>query len=165
MDPDQHNATQEKPADEKAVSPEPQPSRQGQNPHRHGQRRPRFKRDNRGGRGDRGPRPEQSRPPEAEQRKSSGSIRKAIEQVELIRCELKKALDDMHEVLRTLEQVEREKTASEEEIELLRESLRLLHRDQGQARQPRNSPPRPTSPMPDPSSPEAEAEQDSDQTL
>ncbi len=162
MDPEQHNVIQEKPADEKAASPEP---RQGPNPHRHGPRRSRFKRDNRGGRGDRGPRPEQSRPTEAEQRKPSGSIRKAIDQVELIRSELKKALDDIHEVLRTLEQVEREKTASEEEIEMLRESLSLLHRDHGQPRQSRNAPPRPSSPVPDHASPEAETDQEPDDSL
>lgn len=160
MDQEQHNATQEKPADEKAASPEP---RQGQNPHRHGPRRPRFKRDNRGGRGDRGPRTEQPRPAEAEHRKASGSIRKAIDQVDLIRSELKKALDDIHEVLRTLEQVEREKSASEDEIEQLRESLSLLHRDHGHPRQQRNPPPRPPASVPDQASPEAETDQDPDQ--
>jgi hypothetical protein len=94
-----------------------------------------------------------------------GSIRKAIDQAELIRNELKKALDDIHEVLRTLEQVEREKTASEEEIELLRESLRLLHRDPGHPRQPRNSPPRPSSSTPDHATPEAETDQEPDDSL
>jgi hypothetical protein len=85
--------------------------------------------------------------------------------VELIRSELKKALDDIHEVMRTLEQVEREKTASEEEIEMLRESLSLLHRDHGNPRQQRNSPPRPPASAPDHASPEAETDQDADQSL
>ncbi len=102
-------------------------------------------------------------PAEVGQRKAEGSIQKAMEQTEHIRLELKKALDDLHEVLRTLEQVEREKTASEEEIELLRESLRLLQRDHGHPRQPRNSPPRP-SPAADHASPEeAETDQDPEQ--
>ncbi|HZQ48269.1 MAG TPA: hypothetical protein VFC07_14730 [Verrucomicrobiae bacterium] len=89
----------------------------------------------------------------------SGSIRKAIEQVDHIRSELKKVLEEMHEVLRTLEQVEREKTASEEEIELLRESLRLLHRDPGHPRHLRSSPPRP-APTIDHAPPEEEPEQE-----
>lgn len=164
MDSEQHGTTQEKPATEKAVA---SGTVQAQQPPRHGQRRPRFKRDNRAGRGDRrdrGPRTENPRPVEAEHRKPSSSISQAIDQVEHIRTELKKALDDLHEALRTLEQVEREKNASEEEIELLRESLRLLQRDQGHVRQPRNFPPRPVS-APDhpPAEAETEADQDPDQ--
>src|SRR5260370_1137458 len=124
MNPEENVQNQEKPAEERPNSPV-----QGDNRRRHGSRRPRFKRDNRGGDrgGDRGPRPDRAgpppRPPEDSQRKPQGvGIRRAIEQVDLIRVELKKVLEDMYEVLRSLEQIEREKSASEEEIEMLRES-------------------------------------------
>jgi uncharacterized protein (DUF3084 family) len=60
-----------------------------------------------------------------------------MQQVEHIRAELKRVLEEIYQVLQTLEQVEREKTASEEEIETLRESLRLLHREHGPGRNPR----------------------------
>ena len=162
MDTEQHSETQEKPAGEKPLSPA---ARQGQIPDRQGPKRPPFRRDNRGGRGgrgERGPRIERPRPMEGEQRKPAGSIRKAIEQVGLIRNELKKALDDLHEVLRILEQVEREKTASEEEIELLRESLRPLHRDHGHSRHPRSPTPSPPSAS-DHASPETDEGQEPEQ--
>jgi predicted nucleic acid-binding Zn-ribbon protein len=67
-----------------------------------------------------------------------------IEQVEQIRGELEKALDDIHEALHTLEQVEREKTASEEEIETLRETLKQLQHGQGNSRQARYPAQKPT---------------------
>jgi hypothetical protein len=163
MDTEQHGATQEKPADEKMV---PSAAGQGHNQPRQGPRRPRFKRDHRGGRGDRRdrePRPDHGGPAEGEHRKPSGSIRMVIDQVEQIRSELKKALDDIHEALRMLEQVEREKTASEEEIDLLRESLRTLQRDHGHGRPLRNPAPRP-SPAPSHVPEETETSEDSDQS-
>ena len=44
---------------------------------------------------------------------------------------LKETLDDMEEVLETLELAERQKDADEREIESLRSSLRQLHRGAG----------------------------------
>ena len=41
---------------------------------------------------------------------------------------LRTTLDDMEEVLETLELAERQKTADEQEIEALRRGLRQLHR-------------------------------------
>jgi predicted phage gp36 major capsid-like protein len=64
--------------------------------------------------------------------------------VEHIRNELRKLLDEMHEVTRMLEQAEREKTISEDELEQLRESLRQLQSDRDPARYRRNQDRRPT---------------------
>jgi hypothetical protein len=77
---------------------------------------------------------------------SSSSIRKAIDQVLYIRTELRKALDEIQEVIRTLDQAEREKTASEDEIEKLREALRGLHREPMQSRYRSEPSPRPARP-------------------
>jgi plasmid stabilization system protein ParE len=143
---------------EKAAPTEQPPSsapQTGQH-RRRGRGRSRFKR---GNRDDRPPRRDQSQANAADDHrhqpdhpgghghpKPHGTIGKAIEQVEGVRVELQRALEDIEEVLRTLEQVDREKTASEEEIEALRESLRLLQREPGQGRhsrpvpQPRRAP-------------------------
>ncbi len=90
-----------------------------------------------------------------------------MDQVEGIRLELKKILDEINEVLKVLDQVEREKTASEEEIGSLRESLRLLHSDQSRPRHFRDSPPIRRSPPPEQgvSTPEAEAPTESDESV
>jgi hypothetical protein len=77
---------------------------------------------------------------------SSSSIRKAIDQVLYIRTELRKALDEIQEVIRTLDQAEREKTATEDEIEKLREALRGLHREPMQSRYRSGPSPRPPAP-------------------
>jgi hypothetical protein len=77
---------------------------------------------------------------------SSSSIRKAIDQVLYIRTELRKALDEIQEVIRTLDQAEREKTATEDEIEKLREALRGLHREPMQSRYRSGPGPRPPAP-------------------
>ena len=135
-------APMEKPSS--AGPPQPDPRR------RHSRGRSRFKRDPRG---ERPPRRDQPQPRPVDghaqghgHNAPSGNIGKAIEQVEGIRGDLQRALEDIEEVLRTLEQVDREKTASEEEIDTLRESLRLLQREPGQGRyarpspQPRNAP-------------------------
>jgi hypothetical protein len=133
---------QEQPAVEKPDSAAPA----GQSRGRHGRRRPRHRDGNRGR--DRREHGEESR---GDQHRSGGetrpgsahgtTIRGAMQQVEHIRVELKRVLEEIYQVLQTLEQVEREKSASEEEIEMLRESLRLLHREHGQGRNPRG--PRP----------------------
>jgi hypothetical protein len=125
---------------------------QGEDRRRPGSRRPRFRRDGRGDRGDRGNRGgggeqrdhgdrggPQQRPAET-QKRSSPSIRKAIQQVDQIRVELKRILDEMNEVIRTLDQIEREKSATEEEIDMLRESLRLLHREPSSYPRPQRGP-------------------------
>lgn len=62
--------------------------------------------------------------------------------VEHIRAELRRVLDEMQEVIRILERAEREKTASEEEIEQLRESLRNLQHERGHGRHSRSYEPR-----------------------
>jgi hypothetical protein len=129
---------------------------------RGGRGRSRFKRDNRGDGGDRGNREgdrergdregdredrgQQPRPPVRERvevpfRQPSGTIARALEQVDNIRMELSKVLEEMEEVLQTLDQVEREKNASEAEIEKLRDALRSLHRVPSYPRNPRNEPP------------------------
>ena len=146
------------PAPEPAAASEGQTQAQGHEGPRHGGRRSRFRRGGRGGRG-RGGRgsevrgggggggperehehrgegheapvraesgPEQ---PRLEERKSSSSIRRAIEQVLHVRTELRRVLEEIQVILRVLDQAEREKTASEDEIEMLRESLRGLHRE------------------------------------
>jgi len=90
------------------------------------------------------------------QSRPAGSIGQAMEQVEQIRVDLKSVLEDMDEVLNTLEQIEREKTASEDEIDQLRDQLASLHRGSNQPRFPRNNPPpRPPSPV-EPVTPEPE---------
>jgi hypothetical protein len=90
-----------------------------------------------------------------------------MDQVEGIRLELKKILDEINEVLKVLDQVEREKTASEEEIGSLRESLRLLHSDQGRPRHFRDGTPVRRSPPPEQefTTPEAEAPPESDESV
>jgi hypothetical protein len=70
-------------------------------------------------------------------RQPSGTIARALEEVDQIRLELSKVLEEMEEVLQTLDQVEREKNASEAEIEKLREALRSLHRGPSYPRNPR----------------------------
>jgi ribonuclease E len=59
---------------------------------------------------------------------SPAAVEKAIEQVNHIVETLRAALDDMEEVLETVELAERQKNADEQEIEALRRSLRQLHR-------------------------------------
>jgi uncharacterized protein YPO0396 len=88
-------------------------------------------------------------------------MREAMQHVEHIRTELRKILDEMNEVIRILDQVDREKSAPEEEIEQLRESLRQLQRDQG--RYPRNPvPQRPAVREVPPAEPEPEREREID---
>ena len=160
MNPEEQVAGHEKPAPEKAAVSGPPPSRP-----RQGSRRPPFRRGNRGSRGgggNSGPGVTQSRPAEpAAHDRSSASIHQAIDQVLQIRDELKKALDDIHEVLQTLDQVEREKTASEHEIEKLRDSLRMLHREPSYPRSQRPPPSR-SSPPPPPTPSESEESDNND---
>src|SRR5580704_15338721 len=61
-------------------------------------RRPRFRRDDRGRGGDRGERGERPRGPE-EGGRQGGSVREAIRHVEHIRNDLRRVLDEMQEVL------------------------------------------------------------------
>jgi hypothetical protein len=67
------------------------------------------------------------------------AVREAIEEVTHIVDSLRETLDDMEEVLETLELAERQKTADEQEIEELRRALRPLHRprDSGGSHGPR----------------------------
>jgi len=85
--------------------------------------------------------------------------------VEHIRNELRKVLDEMHEVTRMLEQAEREKTISEDELDQLRESLRHIQSDRGPARYPRSperSPERRPAPVQDAPPAEEEPEREMD---
>jgi hypothetical protein len=59
---------------------------------------------------------------------SPATVQRAIEEVNHVIDTLRDALDDMEEVLETLELAERQKHADEHEIETLRRSLRQLHR-------------------------------------
>ena len=182
MNPETETESQERPTSEQPATP----SGQGDQPRRHrgGRGRGRFRRGGRG-RGNRddrdrdGQRGEQQ-PQHAESRgtadahhqepghgheshKGPATIAHAIQQIENIRGELQKVLDDIQETLETLEQVEREKTASDEEIEMLRESLHLLQREPGRGRPSRGNPPLRTSysappqaPIPGPADDEAD---------
>lgn len=75
--------------------------------------------------------PEDDQPqPTGERRTdSSDGIRQAIDQVARITVTLREALDDMEEVLETVELAERQKDVDEKEIEALRHALRRLQRD------------------------------------
>jgi prefoldin subunit 5 len=67
------------------------------------------------------------------------AVQEAIEEVNHIIETLRGALNDMEEVLETLELAERQKTADEQEIETLRRGLRQLHRPrEGGAHPPRH---------------------------
>ena len=59
---------------------------------------------------------------------SLAGVQKAIEEVNQIIETLRGTLDDMEEVLETLELAERQKIADEQEIETLRRGLRQLNR-------------------------------------
>lgn len=56
------------------------------------------------------------------------AVQEAIEEVNRIIQTLRATLDDMEEVLETLELAERQKIADEQEIENLRRSLRHMQR-------------------------------------
>ncbi len=56
------------------------------------------------------------------------AVQEAIEEVNRIIATLRATLEDMDEVLETLELAERQKIADEQEIETLRRGLRQLHR-------------------------------------
>lgn len=143
MNQDEHAEGQGQPAEERpapASSGETQPTGSDLRPP--GPRRPpRFRRGGRGrgrrggGGGGREPaleRAPSSAPPEGRPApRPLGTVRDAIEQVAQIQADLEKVLDDFNEIIRTLDQAEREKTASEREIEVLRESLRRLRGDRG----------------------------------
>jgi predicted RNase H-like nuclease (RuvC/YqgF family) len=69
--------------------------------------------------------PDRTRPA---QPASKANIQAAIEQVNDIICALKESLEQMDEVLESLEYFERQGDADEREIESLRRSLRQLQR-------------------------------------
>jgi predicted RNase H-like nuclease (RuvC/YqgF family) len=56
------------------------------------------------------------------------AVQEAIEEVNRIIETLRASLEDMEEVLETLELAERQKIADEQEIETLRRGLRHIHR-------------------------------------
>ena len=162
MDPEQHIDNEPKPVAESPVAPAPSDNRRPP-----GRGRGRFKRGGRGGRGrdDRGDRPPRSEQPrhdggESLPRRPSGNIGDAIHHVEHIRAELVKVMADIEDVLQTLELVERDQSASEEEIEKLRDALRSVHREPSYPRNPRYNPPPPRSSAPPapPEQPAAEPE-------
>jgi predicted RNase H-like nuclease (RuvC/YqgF family) len=64
------------------------------------------------------------------------AVHEAIEAVNHIIETLRATLDDMEEVLETLELAERQKNADEQEIETLRRSLRQLHRPRESGQHP-----------------------------
>ena len=63
-------------------------------------------------------------------------VQKAIEEVSHIIATLRSTLEDMEEVLETVELAERQQTADEQEIETLRRSLRQLHRPRESGQHP-----------------------------
>jgi hypothetical protein len=104
------------------------------------------RRGRRGGRG-RGPRrteqiPQTGSPvdapalPERKIETPSFAIGQAIEEVTQIVESLKQTLDQMEEVLETVELAERQKLADEQEIESLRRALRRIHQPQSGQREP-----------------------------
>ncbi len=165
MNPDEQPEGQPEPAGEKPAAPAASEGQRRSDP-----RRPRFRGGRRGGRGGRGgggrePRPDdrgdQSPPREREssEARQPGDLRTAIEQVEEVQADLEKVLEDINEILRTLVQADREKTASEREIDMLRESVRRLRGDRGGYRQPRSPSPEP-SPATEPTAPESDESED-----
>lgn len=64
------------------------------------------------------------------------AVQEAIEEVNRIIQTLRGTLDDMEEVLETLELAERQKIADEQEIDNLRRSLRHLQRPRDVGQQP-----------------------------
>jgi hypothetical protein len=166
MNPDEQPEGQPEPAGEKPV---PQASTEG--PRRPDPRRPRFRGGRRGGRGGgrggggRDSRPDDrgdASPPrerESGEARPTGDLRAAIEQVEEVQSDLEKVLEDINEILRTLVQADREKTGSEREIEMLRESLRRLRGDRGGYRQTKSPSPEP-APAPESTPPESDESED-----
>jgi predicted RNase H-like nuclease (RuvC/YqgF family) len=71
---------------------------------------------------------EQRQEPEATHEHKTPAITDAIEQVNRVIEELKHSLDEMEEVLETLELAERQKIDDEREIQNLQRALRHLHR-------------------------------------
>jgi hypothetical protein len=155
MEPEQQPVEKtESPAEEKPISSGTRDNnRRGRDP-----RRPRFRRDDHGGRNDRGDRPRG----DEGNRRPPGSIRDAMQHLEHIRNELRRVLDEMQEVARILDQAEREKTASEEEIERLRESLQQVQRYPGRERYPRSAAP---APRPTPAQEEAPVEEEPEREI
>ena len=66
--------------------------------------------------------------PRAESAHKISGVGKAIEEVNVVITELKRVLDQMDEVLETLELAERQKIEDAHEIESLRRALHQLHR-------------------------------------
>ena len=143
----------------------------GGSPRPPGDRGGRFRRGGRGGRGRRsggggGRRQEQRPPPEHPEPASAGppgTVRQAIELAGQIQSELERALEDVNEILKILDQAERERNTSEEELDHLRESLHRLQHGRGPARPSRFGRPAPAvqpapSPESEPHEPETESE-------
>lgn len=66
--------------------------------------------------------------PREPHRAEPAAVHEAIDEVNRIIETLRSTLNDMEDVLETLELAERQKTADEQEIETLRRGLRQLHR-------------------------------------
>jgi hypothetical protein len=162
MNPGEQTEEQARPAPETAAEPAPSGSQ------RRGGRGGRGRGRGRGfGRRPGGAAERAETPPPGEPARPSGgrapakgsTINDAVRQVERIRAELARVLDDMNHVLEILEQAERENTATDQELEKLRDSLHSLHRGAGPARFPRRSdapPPAAKSDAPASAEPESE---------
>jgi hypothetical protein len=74
------------------------------------------------------PRPAQQMPERERRPAEPMAVQEAIEEVNQIIEALRSTLNDMEDVLETLELAERQKIADEQEIETLRRGLRQLHR-------------------------------------
>jgi predicted RNase H-like nuclease (RuvC/YqgF family) len=72
--------------------------------------------------------------PRERQPASAASVQHAIDEANRIIDTLRAALEDMEEVLETLELAERQKDADEQEIESLRRALRQMHRSRDPGR-------------------------------
>jgi septal ring factor EnvC (AmiA/AmiB activator) len=89
-------------------------------------------------------RPQPRKEHSADNSRQATAIQKAIQQVRKINEELKRIVNDLNGVLKTLDQAEREKTATEDELEKLKQSLAGLHRVQREHRHhPHRSPSQP----------------------
>jgi septal ring factor EnvC (AmiA/AmiB activator) len=79
-------------------------------------------------------RPQPRKEHSADNSRQVTAIQKAILQVRKINDELKRIVNDLNGVLKSLDQAEREKTATEDELEKLKQSLTGLHRVQREHR-------------------------------
>jgi hypothetical protein len=102
------------------------------------------------------PRPQHPRPPTkpATSEQISSAVGEAIEEVYRITEVLKRVLEDLDELLETLELAERQKLEDDRELDSLRRALRLLTPRPQQQQSPRHEQPAPRGPQRHPERPQ-----------